>query len=174
MVVTNHEDVAAAAARYVNHGRGPSSGYAYREVGSNHRLPSIAAAIGRVQLEWLPEWVEQRRTNARYLTDALYEVTGVRPPVEPDRCRHAFNKYTVRCSDRESLAAHLADRGVDSAVHYPTVIPDLEAYEGFDADVPVARTASEEVLSIPVHQGVRASDRERIVAAVRSADIEID
>lgn len=172
MVVTNDEAVAAGAARYVNHGRGAAGGYEHREVGSNHRMTSIAAAIGRVQLERLPEWVEQRRQNARLLTDAVHDVDGVRPPVEPDRRRHAFHQYTLRCPDRDTLAAHLREYGVDSSVFYPSAIPDLEAYASVSANVPRARAASEEVLSIPVHPGLTSVDRDRIVTAIRSADIE--
>ena len=65
MVVTNHEGVAESAASYVNHGRSGESAYAHEELGHNYRMTSLAAAIGRVQLERLPDWIEARRENAR-------------------------------------------------------------------------------------------------------------
>ncbi|WP_227133067.1 DegT/DnrJ/EryC1/StrS family aminotransferase [Halorubellus salinus] len=172
MVVTNREDVAERAASYVNHGRGPEGGYSHRDLGSNHRMTSIGAAIGRVQLERLPEWIDARRENAAALTDALSSVRGVIAPVEPDGSEHAYHQYTVRCTDREALAAYLEDAGVGSGIYYPTIIPDLEAYDGYDADVPVARAASEQVLSLPVHPGLSAEDVDQVVNALRAVDVE--
>jgi len=172
MVVTNREEVAEAAASYVNHGRGGDGGYAHREVGSNHRMTSIAAAIGRVQLDRLPAWVEARRENAAALSDAVSTVDGVQAPVEPDGRRHAYHQYTVRCEDRDALADHLEAAGVGTGVYYPTAIPELDAYDGFDAAVPVARSLAESVLSLPVHPALSDADLEQVVDAVRSAEVE--
>lgn len=52
IVVTGNEHVADRAARFVNHGR--SDKYAHVDVGHNYRLTSIAASIGRAQLENSP------------------------------------------------------------------------------------------------------------------------
>jgi dTDP-4-amino-4,6-dideoxygalactose transaminase len=172
MVVTNREDVARTAASYVNHGRGPDGGYAHEILGSNHRMTSIGAAIGRVQLERLPEWVEARRENAAVLTDAFTEFDSVVPPMEPDGYEHAYHQYTVRCADRGGLSAHLDSMGVGNGVYYPTIIPELKAYDGFEASAPLARAASESVLSLPVHPGLDDTDLAQVVDAVRSADLE--
>lgn len=172
MVLTGRGDVAEVAASYVNHGRTGDGTYEHARVGHNYRMTSIGAAIGRAQLERLPAWIETRRRNARRLTEALRHVTDVHPPVEPDRHRHAYNQYTVRSERRDDLRAHLAESGVDSAVYYPTPIPDLAAYAGVDSDVPATRRACEEVLSIPVHPGLDESAVERVVDALRSAGVE--
>ena len=168
MVLTDDAAVADRAASYVNHGRSGAGGYAHERLGSNYRMTSLAAAMGRVQLERLPEWVRSRRANADRLSEALDGVPGVRPPVAPDGADHAYHQYTVRCGDRDALADHLADAGVDTGVYYPTPIPRLGAYEGYDADVPVADRAADEVLSLPVHPGLTDAELDRIVAAVRS------
>ncbi|QLD87477.1 DegT/DnrJ/EryC1/StrS family aminotransferase [Natronomonas halophila] len=166
MILTDDNRVAERVASYINHGRTGDDAYAHTRVGHNYRMTSIAAAIGRVQLERLPEWVKRRRQNARRLTAALDDVVGIDAPVEPDGTNHAYHQYTVRAEDREELKEHLADEGVDSGVYYPTPIHELGAYEGFDAETPAAETAADEVLSLPVHPGLSEADLDRIVEAL--------
>jgi len=113
-------------------------------------MTDICAAIGRVQLERLDDFVAARRAHARQFDDAVDGDT-IRTPTESAHCRHAYHQYTVRCADRASLAAHLEAHGVDWAVYYSTPIHQQPAYDGFDPHCPVAEQAATAVLSIPVH-----------------------
>jgi dTDP-4-amino-4,6-dideoxygalactose transaminase len=174
MVVTDDDAVADRIASYVNHGRTGGGSYSHERLGHNYRLTSLAAAIGRVQLERLPEWVEARRDTAATLTRAVETVPGLVPPVDPDDRRHVYHQYTVRCVDhsRERVRDHLADHGVGTAIYYPTPIHELGAYDGFDADAPVAERVAGEVLSVPVHPGLSADAVERVAGALRALDDE--
>jgi dTDP-4-amino-4,6-dideoxygalactose transaminase len=167
MVTTDREDVAERAASYVNHGRTPEGGYNHVRLGHNFRLTSMAAAIGRVQLERLPEFNEKRRANAAYLTDRL-RTADVVTPTEPDDCRHVYHQYTVRSPDRDGLAEHMAASGVDSAVYYPTPIHEQPAYQHVETSAPVAERVSEQVLSVPVHPGLTDDDVRTIASAIAS------
>ena len=163
MVLTDDPHVAERIRRYVNHGRTADGGtYDHVSVGHNYRMPALAAGLGRVQLDRLTGFTERRRANAAVLTERLAGDGPVSPPVEPEGRRHVYHQYTVRCDRRDALAAHLSEEGIDSKVYYPHVIPDQPAYDGVDADVPVARTAAEEVLSIPVHPGLSDEELDRI------------
>lgn len=173
MILTDLDAVADHAASYVNHGRGDdASPYAHERVGHNFRMTSLAAAIGRVQLEQLPDWIRARRENAAALTDGLADVPGITTPVEPEASHHAYHQYTIRCENRDVLHDELADAGVDSGVYYPTLIPDLEPYQGSQARTPVAARAAESVLSLPVHPGLSSADVDQIIEAVRNATQE--
>ena len=167
MVVTDREAVADRAASFCNHGRTDEGGYAHERVGHNFRMTSLAAAIGRVQLDRLPDWVAARRANAQRLTDGLADVDAVTTPHEPDDRSHAYHQYTIRTPDRDRLQEGLADRGVDSGVYYPTPIHQLAAYDDFDVRAPAAETAAEAVVSLPVHPALSDDDIERIVEATR-------
>jgi dTDP-4-amino-4,6-dideoxygalactose transaminase len=168
MITTDRDDVAERAERFVNHGR--TDTYEHAEVGHNFRMTSIAAAIGRAQLTKLPDNVAARRANAAALSDAVREVDGATPPVEPAGRKHAFHQYTVRTSDREALRSHLADRGIDTSVYYPRPIHDQPAYADVDADAPDAERAAETVLSLPVHQGLDADDLRRVTDSLHTYD----
>lgn len=167
MIVTDWDDVADRAAEFVNHGR--SDADTHGAVGHNYRLSSIAAAIGREQLERLPEYVRARQANADGLTAALEDIPGVTPPVEPPDRRHAYNQYTIRCADRDRLRALLDDQGIESGVYYPTPIHQQPAYDQFDVEAPVAERAAGEVLSLPVHPGLSQGDVDSVAQAVREA-----
>lgn len=168
MVTTDDPDIAAGVRQFINHGRDGDGAYAHASVGHNFRMTNIAAALGRAQLDRLPEFTEARRENARQLTEELAD-TSVETPTVPDDRTHVYHQYTVRCDDRDALRSALDDRGIDTAVYYPTCIHDLEAYEGYSADVPAAQRATEEVLSLPVHPNVSTADADRIAEAVTTA-----
>lgn len=167
MVVTDRDDVATALRQFINHGR--TETYRHATTGHNFRMTSIAAAIGRVQLDRLPEFVEARRTNAARLSDGL-ESTSLRTPVEPNRMTHVYHQYTVYTGCRDDLADHLAEHGVDTGVYYPTCINDQPAYDGVEADVPNARSAADRVLSLPVHPDVSSSDVDHIIEVIERYD----
>lgn len=163
MVLTDDAEVAERARRFVNHGRGEDG--THLEVGHNLRMTSIAGAMGLVQLDRLPAFVEARRANAALLSDHLADAS-VETPVEPDGRRHAYHQYTVRTDDRDGLRRALDAAGVDAGVYYPTPIHEEPAYDGYDYDLPVAERAADEVLSLPVHPGLSEVDVRRVARAV--------
>jgi perosamine synthetase len=165
MVVTDRDDVARRAARFINHGEAADGDHV--EVGHNFRLTDLAAAIGRVQLERLPEFVECRRSNADQLTYLLRE-TPVVTPSSSAWVSHAYNQYTIRCDDRDRLRDHLAEHGIESGVYYPRPIHRQPAYRDHQVSLPVAERAAKEVLSLPVHPGLTSANIREIARAIWS------
>ncbi|MXR40356.1 aminotransferase DegT [Halobaculum sp. WSA2] len=163
MITTDDEALAERAARFCDHGR--TVDYRHGEVGHNFRMTSLCAAIGRAQLEKLPEYNLARRGNAAYLTENLAD-TPVETPVEPDGRTPVYHQYTVRSDHRDLLESHLADHGVSSAVYYPVPIHEQPAYPDVEASLPVAERAAERVLSLPVHPDLSVSDLRTITDAV--------
>ena len=56
-------------------------------------MTEMQAAIGRVQLRKLPQWVECRRRNADILTKSFLNITAIRVTEPPDHIAHAYYKY---------------------------------------------------------------------------------
>jgi len=165
MITTDRDDVVEQAESFVNHGRPPEGGYKHVRLGHNFRMTSIAAAIGRVQLDRLPDYNEARRSNAAYLDDALADAEVV-TPTEPDDRRHVYHQYTVRTDDRDGLADHLEDAGVGTGVYYPTPIHQLSAYDHVTHEAPVAERLAEQALSLPVHPNVSDQDLRTIASTI--------
>ena len=171
MIVTDREDVARRARRYVDHGRAETEdgGYRHVETGHNFRMTSIAAAIGREQLELLPAFNQSRREHARQLSETLSDVAGIHTPVEPSDRRHVFHQYTVRHGSRDSLQQALDHAGVGSKVYYPTPIHEQPAYSSVEGSFPVAERVAGEVLSVPVHPTLTQDQVSRVADAVENA-----
>ncbi|MFP8890744.1 DegT/DnrJ/EryC1/StrS family aminotransferase [Natrialbaceae archaeon A-CW2] len=167
MVVTDRDDVAERLRQYVNHGR--TDTYEHATVGHNYRLTSMAAAIGQVQLERLPTFIEKRRENARRLTEGLAE-TSLTVPHEPEGSTHVYHQYTVRSEDRDGLLEALDDGGVGAGVYYPKCIHNQPAYAEIEADAPHAEQAASEVLSLPVHPNVTGDDIDHILEVIHNYD----
>ncbi|WP_254524299.1 DegT/DnrJ/EryC1/StrS family aminotransferase [Natrinema caseinilyticum] len=171
IVVTDRPDVAERAASYVNHGRSESGtgGYDHVDLGHNFRMTSIEAAIGRAQLERLPDFNRARRENAAVYDDRLADLP-VETPTEPSGYRHVYHQYTIRTEDRDGLEATLAEHDVGTGIYYGTPIHRQPAYEGVStaaAQLPQAERAADEVLSLPVHPGLSERDRRTVVEALR-------
>jgi dTDP-4-amino-4,6-dideoxygalactose transaminase len=149
--------------------------YQYDALGHNLRLTEMQAALGVAQLARLGEITEARRQNAQRLTLGLDGIDGLELPRQSAGASHVFHQYTVRVTDdrldRDTLAKELAQSGVGSAVHYPRVAFDYDCYRGHprvrSADVPHARRAASQVLSLPVHQRLAERDVDAVVGAVR-------
>ncbi|RQG91241.1 DegT/DnrJ/EryC1/StrS family aminotransferase [Natrarchaeobius halalkaliphilus] len=173
IVTTDDADLADRISSYVNHGRETSGtgGYEHVRLGHNFRMTSLAAAIGRAQLERLPDLTRTRRDHAAYYDDRFDDLS-LETPTEPPGYRHVYHQYTVRVDDRDGLRDALESRNVDSAVYYGTPIHRQPAYETVStaaAQLPKAERAAETVLSLPVHPGLSTRDLETVAETVRDS-----
>ncbi len=151
MVTTDDEALARRIRRLRAHG--DAGRYDHQELGINSRLDELQAAILRVKLRHLPAWTEARRANAARYNALLEPCAAVVRPLEAPGVRHVRNQYTIRAPQRDALQAHLAARGIASAVYYPRPIHQQPAFRAFwpgDHHLPESERASAEVLSLPV------------------------
>lgn len=165
MVVCADEAVARRVRLLRN--QGMERRYANEVVGYNMRMTDLHAAIGRVQLERLPERTAQRRANAAFLGRSL-EGEGLVLPRTAPGAAPVWHQYTVRVPDRDRVSSQLADRGVRTGVYYPTPIHRLPAY-ALDLDLPATEQAAAEVLSLPVHPALSQAQLEHVVTSVTRA-----
>jgi perosamine synthetase len=142
--------------------------YYHDELGYNFRMTDIHAAIGLAQLNKLNKFNAQRQTNAKMLSENL---KGVVVPHIPDGLTHVFHQYTVRVPNgkRDALRIYLQEHDVSSEVYYPVPIHQQSFYVselGYKDSLPETEKAALEVLSLPVHVGLSASDLGTIIGAV--------
>ena len=162
MIVTSDPDIARKARLLRN--QGMEKRYENEVVGFNNRMTDIHAAIGRVQLASLQMRTERRREIAKIYDDNLLNVTT---PFVGDNVLHSYHQYTIRSEDRNSLAAHLSDKGVGNGIYYPTPVHELPSFD-VALDLPNTNLAAREVLSIPIHPFLSNQDVETVIEAVNS------
>jgi dTDP-4-amino-4,6-dideoxygalactose transaminase len=100
LFITNDEMAYLAASRLRIFGEDiyePSFGRYYwsHGVGWNYRNHELSAAFARSQLRRLPDYLATARQNARWLTDQLASIPGVRPPHQPADRESAWYSYRV-------------------------------------------------------------------------------
>jgi dTDP-4-amino-4,6-dideoxygalactose transaminase len=168
-IVTNDRALADRMKRLRNGGQ--TDRYHHQEAGVNSRLDEIQAAILRARLAWLPRWTsERRRLAARYRTGLARETAGITVPPECD-AGHVYHLFVIRSAARAALQAHLASFGIETLIHYPVPLPRQPALAASNpADCPIAATACAEVLSLPLHPGLRDEDVDAVTAALKGRD----
>jgi dTDP-4-amino-4,6-dideoxygalactose transaminase len=166
-IVTNDAQLAARLKRLRNGGQ--TDRYRHEELGVNTRLDELQAAVLRARLPRVPAWTERRRLlAARYRRALAGGTLSVPPQLDPG---HVYHLFVVRSAGRADLQAHLAARGVETLIHYPTAIPRQPAFaRTTPARFPVAERACAEVLSLPLHPGLRDEDIDYVAAALKGHD----
>ena len=159
MVTTGNDALAARLRAFRNHGQ--SSRYVHDSLGYNIRMTNIHAAIGVEQLKKLPKFNRARQRNAEYLDTHL----DVDSPYVHHKAKHVYHQYTVRVQDREAYMRKLAAAGVGYGVYYPIGAHKQPAV-GSETVLPETDAACAEVISLPVHPGVKKEGLERIVEAM--------
>jgi dTDP-4-amino-4,6-dideoxygalactose transaminase len=170
-LITTNSDALAARIRALRAHGGPKK-YYHEELGVNSRLDEIQAAVLRVKLPHLEQWIEKRRSIARRYTAALAGVHGVVTPAERPGCRHVYHQYTVRVEDRDAIRQRLSDAGVQSMVYYPVPL-HLQRVLGWlglgEGSYPRSERAARGVLSIPMYPELTEAQQDQVVAALRAA-----
>ena len=172
-LTTNDPETAAMARSFRAHGEVKSEGarsYNYERIGRNSRMDGFQAAVLRVKLERLPDWTDRRIANARFYDEALAGIEGITTPAVPEG-RHVYHQYAVRAQERDRLAEHLRELGIETRVFYPEPLhltPALAHLGAKRGQFPVAEAAAREVLSLPVHAHLESGARVRVVDAIRS------
>jgi dTDP-4-amino-4,6-dideoxygalactose transaminase len=172
MVVTNNPEIAEKVAMLRNHG-GKQKYYNYVP-GFNSRLDALQAAILRVKLKHLDDWLERRRQKASLYSKLFEPIDGVEPPYAAADYHHVFNYYPVRLNpkiDRNKLREHLQAQGIATAIYYPLSLHLQPVYQhlGYQAgDFPESEKAQEEVISLPIYPELGDDEIEVIARAIAS------
>jgi dTDP-4-amino-4,6-dideoxygalactose transaminase len=147
---------------------GQRSRYDHVLRGINSRLDELQAAILRVRLRHLPEETERRRAIAHRYVRGLSD-TSLTLPTEAPYAYHVYHLFVVRTPGRDELATVLRERGIGTAVHYPTPLHLQEAYRelgGHPGDHPVAERWAREELSLPMYPELTDEEAMQIVSTL--------
>jgi dTDP-4-amino-4,6-dideoxygalactose transaminase len=167
-MVTGDEQLARRARMISQHGQTERK-HEHQIEGRNSRMDGLQAAILSAKLRHLAQWNVARRERAAVYRRALSTVAE-RMQDEPATARSVYHLFVLEVPRREALREGLAARGIASAVHYPTPLPLLTAYERFGhrpGDFPVASRVTERILSLPLYPELTDPLQEAVITAVR-------
>jgi dTDP-4-amino-4,6-dideoxygalactose transaminase len=160
--------------------RGQVDKYTWRDVGSSY-LPSDAlAALLFAQLEAHERIQTRRRELWRRYREGLADwaaANGVRLPVVPPECGHAFHLFHLLLpspAERPALIGHLRQHGVHAIFHYlPLHLSDMaRRFGGREGDCPVSEAVSDRLVRLPLFYDLDDPDQERVLDAVRTFRVQ--
>lgn len=166
-VTTNDPQIAERVRMLGNYGT--RERYVSEAAGVNSRLDPVQAAVLSAKLGVVDEWNSRRaRIAHRYAMDL--GDTAIALPVVPAWAAPAWHLYVVRSPDRDALRGRLAERGIDTLIHYPKPPHMQPAYAGSGyPSCPIAERLANEVLSLPLGPHMDDAAVDAVIDAVRKS-----
>ncbi len=166
IITTDSDEMGMRLRMYRNHGMRNRDEIDFW--GYNSRLDTIQAAVLLPRLRQLPDVIEKRRAFAKRYTAGLAGV--VECPVEREDEFHTYHVYVIQCDKRDQLQKALAEKGIETKIHYPIPIhlqkcaKDLGHKKG---DFPVTERQAGRILSLPINQFLENDQIDFVIQGIR-------
>ncbi len=156
-IVTNDEKLYLFAARY----RDNFKPY-FDDVGTNSKMSEQDCAQILVRTKYIDKWQQRRKAIAEYWIENFKDL--------PFNCLadtevpHAYQKFVIYASDRNSLHTHMITSGIDTKVHYEYVLGDLPTAKNLSKPDMISTSVmlSRGVLSLPIYPELTDNEVEYI------------
>lgn len=190
MITTDNEALWQKIWTFKDHGKSydkvyhkqhpPGFRWLHDSFGTNWRMTETQAAIGRVQLKKLPEWLAIRKRNADYLSARLAKIPGLRIEIPGENIKHAHYKYYVFIQPEQFKPGWDRDRvmqalnalsvpcfsGSCSEIYLEQAFQNHPALN--NATRPVAKCLGETSLMLLIHPTLSLKDMEKMADALIS------
>ena len=157
-VVTDDEALAAKLRMLRNYGSVVK--YRNRLEGVNSRLDEMQAAMLRVKLSHLDELTKERQRIAERYLSGIKNPRILLPKIR-EKANHVWHQFVVRTEKRDEFQQYLAEHDIHTIIHYPIPPHLAECYARLGhrrGDFPVAERYADEVLSLPMFNGMREEE----------------
>jgi dTDP-4-amino-4,6-dideoxygalactose transaminase len=167
-VTTDDGDLAERLRLLRNHGLADRD--TVSEWGTVSRLDTLQAAILLMRLKKISTVIDTRRRNAA-LYQGLFAGSEVFCPPCLNHEFNTFHTFVVQVDRRDELQAFLTEKGIETAVHYPTPLhlqPAAKALGYKAGDFPVTEEQAGRILSLPIHQFLAEDDIKSVAETILS------
>jgi dTDP-4-amino-4,6-dideoxygalactose transaminase len=166
IITTSDPEIAKKCRMIRDHGQ--AAKYYHSMMGFNGRLDEIQAAILKVKLPHLNDWIESRRRLARIYDTKLPD--SLIKPKEMPWAKHVYYVYVIRSTRRDELKNWLDKSGISAGIHYPVPIHKQEAWTscgGAKVSLPFTEKITGEILSLPMYPELKSEEIDYICQKVR-------
>lgn len=163
MIVTNNNEYGQILRLRRDHGR--TSKYQNDNLGLNFRLSEIQAAIGKVQLKHLPEWVEKRRTIVKFYNEFITKYPKIKSPIEKKWAKHSYYVYTIQMENRDKFCDYFTNVKIGTGIYYPIPVhkqPIIEKIYGKQPKLPITEEIVNKIVSLPLSPQLVNEELERV------------
>ncbi|HQC60120.1 MAG TPA: DegT/DnrJ/EryC1/StrS family aminotransferase [Bacteroidales bacterium] len=168
-IFTNSDTLAEKLSYIVNHGM--KKRYYHDYIGVNSRLDTLQAAILKVKLQYLDDYIAARQKAADYYDKAFASEPKLKIPQRFAKSSHVFHQYTLQAIDfsRDALIDFLKEKQIPAMIYYPVPIHLQKAYQHYvnaGENYPISEHLSKVVFSLPMHTELDEEQLEYITNSV--------
>jgi dTDP-4-amino-4,6-dideoxygalactose transaminase len=167
-IVTNNDALAEKCRMYSNHGA--LIKHQHFMEGINSRLDGLHASILSAKLRHLKDWTNLRIEKANQYNSLLKDIPQLQLPKVRPGTVHSYHLYVVKAQQRDQLQQYLKDKGVETAIHYPTPLPFLPAYNYLNLkkeDYEVVLENQSKILSLPIFPELTSEQQEYVADCIK-------
>lgn len=163
-LVSQDSKLEARLRLWINHGQ--ISRDKHVSLGRNSRIDSLQAGFLNVKMDCFDVWQKRRKVLAEIYLRELKGLGDLVLPQDIHESSHNAHLFVIRTRNRNELKSFLSQSGIGTAIHYPTILPQMEAYAD-GRKYPMAEANSKTVLSLPLNPWMLEEECEEIVDAIR-------
>lgn len=144
--------------------------YHHPVIGLNGRLDTLQAAVLLSKLEVFDHELSLREKVAAQYAQALGD--SVRTPRVRSYATSTYAQYTVEVDHREAVQDGMKAKNVPTAVHYPVPLHLQPAFAFLGqgkGTFPVAESAAQRVISLPMHPYMTSDDIRQVSEALQAS-----
>lgn len=126
--------------------------FIHDNIGYNYRMPNINAALGCAQMEYLQEFVDNKRETAMFYKEFFKNISGIMFFEEPKDCRSNYWLNVVILKDRKAQAGFLKFTNDSGVMTRPVwqLMNRLPMFENCECgDLADAEWLEERVVNLP-------------------------
>ena len=170
--ITTNNDEYAESFRIIRNYGASKTHYDNEVVGMNSRLDELQAGLLRVKLSHLDELNDERKIIANRYNNEIKN-----PLIKPLQTRpgsdNVYHQYVIHIANgkRDDLMNYLKENEIGTIIHYPIPSPLQTAYKylGYKkGDFPIAEQYANEVLSLPMYNGMNREEQDFIIEKINS------
>lgn len=165
-VTTDDTQLADIVRRLANYGQ--ERKYVFSHKGRNSRIDEMQAAVLSVKLRHLDEDNRRRQSIARYYYDHIDNPSVTLPTLLPDES-NVYHLFPILSNRRDSLKEHLAQKGIETQIHYPIPPHRQQCYrEWGEPHLPITDMIHQQELSLPISPAMNIDEAKAVVEAVNT------
>ena len=137
----------------------------------NSRLDTLQAIVANRLLNALDAITDARIKNAKTYDDGLSDLTDhITLPPRKSNAKQVYHTYVILAKERNKLGTYLAEKGIETKVHYPIPLhlQPASKYLGHqEGDFPVCEAQAKSILTLPVHQHLADDQVAYVIDSIR-------
>ena len=127
--------------------------YDHKFPGRNSRLDTIQAYILNTKLPHYTKKLQKRNQLAKIYLKNLKNVNGINlPELNFKKNYNTFHQFVIRLELRDKLQKYLKKSGIDTMIHYPYMLNDLNFYKNNKGsrNLKNSKKLGDKILSLPI------------------------